>query len=86
MATFSLNKDAGGWCHFAGRKPVYCATFLDALIGGEWVRGRYEVIDLHRGASKAKAYLVLANYTEIDLDEGTEVRFLEKESLPPTSP
>lgn len=47
MATFSLSKDAGGWRHFAGRKPVYCGTFLEALIGGEWVRGRYEVIDLH---------------------------------------
>ncbi len=85
MATFSLSKDAGGWRHFAGRKPVYCGTFLEAVIGGEWVLGRYEVIDLHRGTGKAKAYLVLANYAEVDLDEGTEVRFPEKESLPPTS-
>ena len=70
MATLSLRKDAGGWRHFAGDKPIYCGTFMEAYIGSEWVLGRYEVIDLHLGARRAKAYLVVAGDAHIDLDEG----------------
>ena len=85
MATFFLSRDAGGWRHFADGKPIYCGTFLEAYVGGEWVLGRYEAIDLHRGERGAKGYLVLTGNAQLDLAEGMEVRFPKKESLGDTS-
>ena len=85
MSTFFLGRDAGGWRHFADAKPIYCGTFLEAYVDGEWVLGRYEASDLHRGEQGAKGYLVLADNAQLDLAEGMEVRFPKKESLPTNS-
>ena len=77
MVTLSLRKDGGGWRHYAGERPIYCGTIIEALICGEWICGRYEA-DLSDGNERPKAYLLFPGDAICDLYENTEVRFPAK--------
>jgi hypothetical protein len=40
------NQGADGWRHFIGTEPIRCGRMIEAFLGDEWIRGRYEADDL----------------------------------------
>ena len=75
MTILSLKKDGGGWRHHIGDRPVYCGRLIEARIGGEWVKGRYETDDLSPEAPRPSAFLYRRDQSPIVIEEGTETRF-----------
>jgi uncharacterized protein DUF5348 len=79
MATLSLEKDASGWRHYIGDRPVYCGSTIEVRIFGEWVSGRYEMDYSPHVAPRPLAMLYVdRDDAPIRVEEFTEARFPAK--------
>jgi hypothetical protein len=65
---------ADGFRHFVGGVPVRCGDLIEALVGDEWVRGRYEAGDLSPASCDPAAFIHFDGHA-VRLKENTPVRF-----------
>jgi hypothetical protein len=68
------NQGVDGYRHFIGGEPVRCGMVIEALLGDDWVRGRYEASDLSPEALDPAAFLHFDGHA-VRINDGTPVRF-----------
>ena len=68
------NQGTDGYRHFIGAAPVHCSQVIEALLGDDWIRGRYESGDLSPASDDPAAFLHVDGHA-VRLKENTPVRF-----------
>jgi hypothetical protein len=69
-----VSQGADGFRHFVGGEPVHCGEVIEALLGDEWVRGRYEAGDLSPASCDPAAFIHFDGHA-VRLKENSPVRF-----------
>lgn len=69
-----VSQGADGFRHFVGAEPVRCGDLIEALLGDEWVRGRYESGDLSPASCDPAAFIHFDGHA-VRLKENALVRF-----------
>lgn len=63
-----------GYRHFIGAEALHCGRVIEALLGDEWIRGRYEAGDLSPASNDPNAFLHVDGHA-VRLKDKTPVRF-----------